>query len=185
MATATSGLVTLEEFAKLRDDECAYELSEGDLVQMTFPTAGHMLIAKRIARAIEKGSLAASVGETFIEAGFLLQEDPPILRRPDVALVSGAYLHQTNLGEWFRGAPLVVVEVVSPSETASDLNTKIRQYLRFGSVAVLAIYPELREIHVYDKGASIHVLNAEDTLTLPTVLPGWSCPFAELLPPLA
>jgi Uma2 family endonuclease len=77
MATATSGAVKLEEFAKLREDDCAYEISEGDLVQVTLPTAGHTLIAKRISRVIEQASIAAGVGETFIEAGFLLQDEPP------------------------------------------------------------------------------------------------------------
>jgi Uma2 family endonuclease len=148
MATATSGFVTLEEFARLRDDEHTFELSEGELVQITFPTAGHTVIAKRIARSMEHGRTSTEAGEAYIEAGFLLQEQPPILRRPDVAFVAREHLERTDLGEWFRGAPSIAVEVVSPSETASDLNRKVRQYLGHGASAVMAVYPESREIHL-------------------------------------
>jgi len=52
----------------------------------------------------------------------------------------------------FPGAPLVAVEVVSPSNKATDLERKVSQYLAAGAQEVWLVYPDSRKLYVYSSG---------------------------------
>jgi Uma2 family endonuclease len=70
--------------------------------------------------------------------------------------------------------------VVSPSNTATDLNQKIDQYLRYGSAAALVVYPRTAEVYLYVSGESPRVFRVDETITVPEVAPGWSIKVSDL-----
>ena len=78
---------------------------------------------------------------------------------------------------YFLGAPDLAIEVVSPSESARDLNKKVSLMLKSGSLAVWVIYPEERTVQVHRPDGTSY---AADTLTLPELLAGWEAPVASL-----
>ena len=84
-----------------------------------------------------------------------------------------------------RGAPDLVVEILSPGTRRTDEITKRRLYERFGVQEYWVLDPELDSVKAYRRGEAaferVAELNAEgeDVLTTP-LLPGWSMPVAEI-----
>ena len=77
-----------------------------------------------------------------------MSSDPPTVRQPDVSFVNLERLAATPQDDWIDGAPELAIAVVSPSDTAEDLNRKIGQYLAAGASAVWVAYPKTSQIHV-------------------------------------
>lgn len=104
------------------------------------------------------------------------------MRQPDVSFISLDRLPHLPAEDYISGAPDLAIEVVSPSDTAEDLNRKINQYLAAGGVKVWAAYPRTRQIHVSEKDRPTTILSGDDALTEPGLFPGWSVRVSELFP---
>lgn len=178
-ATATKKL-TLEEYARLPDDGVRRELDEGELIEMTFPRSRHTITALNLYDRLNPWVRSQGMGRCFMDAGFLMQDEPAVLRGPDVAFVRSDRLANMDLDDWIEGAPELAVEVVSPSEGAQDLHRKVHQYLEHGVVVVATIYPRERSVHVHRRAETILALGPADTLEIPDLFPGWSMPVADL-----
>ncbi len=120
------------------------------------------------------------IAEVHMEAGFKLSDDPPTWIEPDVSVLRIERVRATGDDSYFIGSPELAIEVVSPSETARDLNRKIDALLAGGSLAVWVIYPEEKEVRVFVPGGTSYTRGANETLTIPEMLPGWELPVAKL-----
>lgn len=98
--------------------------------------------------------------------GFLLDPNPeaPTVHGADVAVNRRESLGSELPSGWFQGAPLVAIEVVSPGNTARDLQKKVKEYLDAGTQEVWLVYPETRTVKMYLTGdhGNPQVLNEED-----------------------
>ena len=107
-----------------------------------------------------------------------------INRQPDITFQSAERLAaQPNEG-YFRGSAELVIEIVSPSDRAGDLDLKVRQYISAGAVAVAVVYPATRTVWVHRADASPQVLSAGRILEFPDILAGWSIPLTQIFAPL-
>ena len=82
---------------------------------------------------------------------------------------------------FFPGAPDLAVEVVSPSETYSSVEEKVAQWLHAGTQVVVVIDPRRRTAKIHRPSGEIEVAGADDVLSVPDLLPGWSVPMPRLL----
>jgi Uma2 family endonuclease len=171
--TVTAPGFTAEQLSRLPKDGFRYELVRGELRKM--PPAGdeHGDVAMRIGWRLARHVEANSLGKVYAaETGFLLETDPDTVRAPDAAFVRRERIEATGTVAGFRrGAPDLVVEVVSPGDTHSEVEEKAMEWLRAGSGVVLTVYRSLHEITL---------LTEEETLDLGDVLPGWTCPVRDL-----
>ncbi len=72
------------------------------------------------------------------------------VRSPDVAFVSVDHLRAIDINRSpVDGAPLLAVEVVSPSNFAQDMAKKVSQYLVSDSKAAWVVYPPLHTVEVH------------------------------------
>jgi Uma2 family endonuclease len=106
-------------------------------------------------------------------------------RRPDLAYVSAARWPLDRLaprGEAWRLVPDLAIEVVSPSNSASEVAEKVREYRKVGVTAVWVIYPELSQVYIFSGAdpTSFRVLERHDVLEQPDLLPGFRLPLADL-----
>ena len=124
MATLTTAPLTLEEFAQLPDDGMHHEISEGELITMSGPKSLHSRIIRKVFKAIDTALEKSGYGEAFPEAGYVLARDPLTVRQPDVSVLSTERIQSTPPDDYFEGAPELAVEVVSPSDSAEDLELK-------------------------------------------------------------
>jgi Uma2 family endonuclease len=95
-------------------------------------------------------------------------------------------LNEANL----RGAPDLVVEVLSPSTRRRDLSSKLRLYERSGVAEYWVIDPEEDTVEVYrldEGGYRLEArLSSDEGHTLSSPLfPGWAIALEELFHPLS
>jgi Uma2 family endonuclease len=114
------------------------------------------------------------------ETGFKLTSEPDTVRAPDVAFVSTERipLHQRGFPAM---APDLAVEVLSPDDRPGEVLGKVADWLRAGSKLVWVIDPERRSARVYREDGRESLLNESDSLDGESVLPGFTCPLAEIL----
>ena len=113
---------------------------------------------------------------TTAEAGFQLAHDPDTVRAPDVAFVRAERFPPGGVKGFFQGAPDIAVEVVSPSDRASEVAAKVRDWLQAGCSMVWVVDPENRTVTVHRSRKDITVLTEADMLTGGDVLPEFSMP---------
>jgi Uma2 family endonuclease len=173
--------MTWESFEKLPDGDGMHrELIEGELQILPPVKLGHSKIAKRIFKALLPAEDRAD-GQAYFEAGFKLSSDRASWIQPDVSFVRNERVRDTADSGYFIGAPELAIEVVSPSESAADLNRKVELLLKAGSLAVWVVYPGQCEGRVFLPNGESYRKGVDDTLSLPELLPGWEFPVARLL----
>jgi Uma2 family endonuclease len=186
-----TGLMTVDDLLALEDDGWQYELVEGRLVRM--PPGG--LRASRVAMR-----LAIRLG-TFIEAhrlGVITGADgtydlsppgtPPTKGTglvPDVAFIRAERLPPHVSFDEDKAVPFapdLAVEVASPSQYKPGMAKKAQRYLAAGTRLVWIVWPKRRQIDVWRLGDTkpSRTLDVGDTLDGGDVLPGFTCPVAEL-----
>jgi Uma2 family endonuclease len=174
-----------ESFEKLPDGDGFHrELIEGELQLLPPPKSGHTLTAHRIYNALRSAEAAAG-GRALFEAGFKLLVTPaspkqPSWIQPDVSFVRSERLRATSDDDYFLGAPELAVEVVSPSESAADLNRKVGLLLAAGSLAVWVVYPQQRDVRIFLPDGTSLRRGAGDVLSIPELLPGWELQVARV-----
>ncbi len=144
MATTTTRLMTFEEFQAIPNPPGAYyELRHGELVKVAFPEFRHVRAQWQLRRLLE-----SAAGDT----GVVTQEMPcrPLpedeCRAADVAFISKA--RWGSIEEYLFGAPELVIEVLSPSNTAGELLEKRKLCLENGSREFWAVDTRLRQVEV-------------------------------------
>jgi Uma2 family endonuclease len=159
-----------------------YELIEGELKIMSPAGSRHGLIALRLGGRLDRFVQERRLGAAFAaETGFILARDPDTVRAPDAAFVSAARIPPTGLPEgYFPGAPDLAVEVISPGDTAAEVAGKTNDYFEAGTRQVWLVYPDLRQVAVFASARESRILAVDDTLDGGDLLPGFTCPVAEI-----
>jgi Uma2 family endonuclease len=171
--------ITAEQLFEMPGHE-HFELVEGELLPMSPPGFDHGCIALDIAAALREFVLAGKLGLVAVEAGFCVSHDPDTVRSPDVAFVRGERIPAGGVRAFFDGAPDLAVEVISPSDRASEVIAKARDWLRSGCTAVWVIDPETRTVTIYSTRQPTLFLSAEETLVCDDLLPGFRLPVSHI-----
>jgi Uma2 family endonuclease len=90
-----------------------------------------------------------------------LQTTPANFRVPDLMLLRADHKEHRIV----RNAPLLCIEILSPSDTWGRLTDRIQEYLTMGVPAVWAFDPDTREAYLCDANG-FHKVTASD-LTIP------------------
>ena len=173
---------TAAELLALPDDGHRYELVRGRLITMTPASARHGKLASRLDRALGVFVEAHDLGEVYTaEPGFALESDPDTVRAPDVAFVRRERIPPEGEPEGFWAiAPDLVIEIVSPSESAHTVQAKVADYLRAGTRLLWVVYPDSRTVMEFRAPDQARMLTVEDHLEGGEVVPGFSLPLARL-----
>jgi Uma2 family endonuclease len=175
----TTTLLSIEEFFNLPNvDAGKRELIEGELIELPPATAPHNTIADCIADALK--DYLKSQGEprhrARMEAGFEISTPRRSWLQPDVALLHPDQL--INASSYYQGAPLIAIEVISPSNTPRNIDRKRLIYLAHGSEEVWVVYPETKTVTT--KRAIDGVLVPQEQAITSTLLPGFRLDFTGL-----
>jgi Uma2 family endonuclease len=177
--TVDTRLMTAEELLAIPDDGCRYELVRGELIKMSPSGHVHGRIAARMMRSLSNYVSAKALGETYVaEAGYILSRNPDTVRAPDVSFVTKE--RDRDDEGYFLGAPDLAVEVISPSDTYSEVNAKVGEYLAAGTRIVILIDPRKVSAAVHRPGAATVHVAIDDAIDGADVVPGWSLPLREL-----
>ena len=105
------------------------------------------------------------------------------LRAPDVSFVRADRLKKTKR-DFLELVPDLMVEVKSKSDRLKTLQEKIQLFLQLGSSVGILIDPDELTLTVYRLNQEPIILQDNDKLTLPDLLPGWELTVSELWPPV-
>ncbi len=81
------------------------------------------------------------------------------------------------------GAPDLAVEIVSPSDSAGELEMKVSDYLRNGSSSVWVVYPDSKRVQVFRPDGSGRWYSEDSAIEEPQLLPGFSLLLHEIFGP--
>jgi Uma2 family endonuclease len=113
-------LMTVEQFRQLPGDgEYQYELHHGEVVAMTHPKHRHINLQLRLSGLLSARLAAFGSGAVELPYRAFAEFD---LHVADVAAVSRARWEAVDPDDNLRGAPDLVIEVKSPSNTARQLS---------------------------------------------------------------
>ncbi len=157
-----------------------FDLAEGELVPRLPHGFEHGCIVGDIAATLREFVRTRKLGVVVVEAGFCVTRHPDTVHSPDVAFVRAERIPPGSVQAYFDGAPDLAVEVISPSDRASEVIAKAGDWLRFGCKAVWVIDPETKTVTVYSDRPRTLFLSENDTLTCEELLPGFSLPVSQV-----
>ena len=146
MASGTRTM-TVEEFRRLPEDSgpVYHELRHGAVVAVTRPKLKHSLIQRNLRELLTSLAEPGSYVDTEMAYRPLPEYE---LWVADVAYVSAERFRQADPDDNIRGAPELVVEVLSPSNTAAEINEKVGICLANGSREFWVVDPERAQVKV-------------------------------------
>ena len=111
------------------------------------PTTQHQRILRQLFRMMDPFVTEHGLGEVlFAPLDILIQREPLRTRQPDLLFVSNE--RAGILGQIIEGPPDLVVEVLSPSNTRADVESKLADYGRIGVRECWLVSPEARTVEV-------------------------------------
>lgn len=144
-----SGPLTVDDLARMPDDGRRYELLDGVLIVSPAPGTRHQRVGLVIGMRLELDCLEDMIA---LIAPFAVQPSKSTELHPDVLVAREADLTEKNLPT----APLLAVEVLSPSTTLYDLNTKKAAYERMGVPSYWVVDPHELVLTVFELDAAGH-----------------------------
>ena len=186
MATATrQRKMTAEKFLKwaLRPENAArnLELDAGEVVEVPSPIREHAYYCWVVIRILTEYVTKRGIGYLLTnDCGILVERDPDTVRGADVMLFLRDVEEKDFEKKYVEDIPDLIVEVISPSDTAKRINRRVSQYLERGIPLVWLINFENTTVSVCRPNEFPKVLDETDELTGNGVLPGFSRKVADL-----
>jgi Uma2 family endonuclease len=129
--TSSTGLMTFAEFERLPESNAGrQELRHGELVCMSPPKWDHYMCQQRLRRLLAEA--AGSRGVAGAEMAFRASPEHEF-RYADVGYLSEERARAVGNKDNLRGAPDLVIEVLSPSNTVAEMIDKKTLCLENGS----------------------------------------------------
>jgi Uma2 family endonuclease len=183
----TTMVMTAEEFLTHPVPDGKAELVRGELRVTPPPGAPHAMAARNLVHLLDAHTSQRELGTVFPDGtSYELLRLPHTVRVPDVSFVRAGRLPVEGVGPGpLRMAPDLAVEVLSPSETASELEEKLSEYAIAGIQLVWVVDPVRRTVRVLAADAPVRWLREGETLDGGTVVPGFSCAVVEIFDGIA
>ena len=155
--TTSTAIMTADDLFNLPHDNQRHELVRGELITMPLTSDEHGVrtfrMTMRLGEFIEKRELGACFGA---ESGFLIARKPDTVRAPDFAFVTRERMAKQGLtGKFYPAAPDLAVEILSPSDSASEVLEKIDEWLVAGTRLVWVVDPAKKRLWYTPRGGSL------------------------------
>jgi Uma2 family endonuclease len=175
-ATAAAPRVTPEDLLAITDRPMP-ELIHGQLVEREIsqkPDAVAFRIGYLVCRHVEERNLGLVNGAQGSYQIF--PDDPNQVRIPDFSFTRRERLPAQGASDGHaRVAPDLVVEVISPNDAGSAVNTKVEDFLAAGVPLIWVIDPEAHTVDVFRGDGTFGRLRPGAAIDGGDVLPGFHC----------
>lgn len=149
MGSAGKRKLDYSDYAALPDDGKRYEVLEGGLLVTPAPSPFHQRTSKKLQDQLRAYFEARSLGEVFNAPIDVVLGEHDILQ-PDLVVVARPEQISRRAIE---GAPLLVVEILSPSTSRQDRGIKARRYAALGILHYWIVDPATSRVELYRAGA--------------------------------
>ena len=177
-----AAMMTADELLHLNLPDKRTELVRGVLVVREPAGYRHGEVAANIAFVVEAFVRPRALGRVLAaETGFKLESNPDTVRAPDVAFIRADRVPVPPPRGFPPIAPDLAVEVLAPDDRPGEVLAKVGDWLDAGSQLIWVVDPIRRLARVYRADGSESLLAESEALDGEDVLPGFSCPLAEVL----
>lgn len=167
-----------------------YEVINGQIVEIQPMSIYSAIVATNLDFELQSHVRPRGLGTVVVEGLFFIPttRDRRRKRRPDVAFVS--------TGRWPLDRPFSVkvnawdvipdlaIEVISPTNSFSEVAVKIKEYFAAGVRLVWVAVPEVAQVQVYESATAARVLDLDQELDGGNVLPDFHVALATIFPPV-
>lgn len=181
---ATAAKLTYDDFVHFPDDGLRHELIDGEHYVTPSPATVHQRLVRELLVVFDAHLKSAGTGEVFVAPFDVVLSDHDVVE-PDLLVVL-AEQSEIVTDKHVRGAPALVVEILSPGTRRRDEGIKSRAYERWGVREYWLVDPKARSIAVRRRdGAGLlneaGVVAAGSAVRLSSpLLPQFSLDVAEL-----
>jgi Uma2 family endonuclease len=184
MAVATKTHYTPEELLAMPDGK-KFELVGGQLVERNMGLESSWVggrLHSRLDRFCEEHAIGWALPA---DDGYqCFPHDPGLVRRPDVSFIRRGRLPGDVLPVgWGKIPPDLAVEVVSPNDSAGELEERLDDYQKAGVRLIWVVGVRSRTVMIYRADGSVSRLRESDELSGEDVIPGFRCPVRDIFPP--
>jgi Uma2 family endonuclease len=182
MTLATTATYYTPEDLLALPDYGRFELIDGQLVERKVD-AKSSLAAMNLLGLVWHFVWSNHLGLVFqADCGYqIFAEEPGRVRFADGSFIRRGKLPEDRVPQGHcRVAPDVVIEAVSPHDTAYEVEDKIAQWLGAGVRLVWVLYPETQRVQVHRADGTVTKLQAAAQLSGEDVIPGFQCQVAEV-----
>lgn len=182
MALATTETPYTPEDLLALPDYGRYELIDGQLVERNMG-AKSSYAATNVLGLMWHFVRRNSLGLVFqADCGYqIFPEEPNRVRFADGSFIRRGRLPEDRPPQGHcRVPPDLVIEAVSPRDTAYEVEGKIAQWLGAGVQLVWVIYPDTHRVQVHRPDGTATKLQSEDQLVGEDVVPGFQCQVTEI-----
>jgi Uma2 family endonuclease len=167
--------ITVEEFERLPDALALnHELVNGQLVDVSGNTLDHNLLRDFLVKVLTP--FGSKVGMIISEQDF---EFAGNVHGPDVSFLGAAKLHLIERNRRVQlFVPDLAIEIVSESDTFSNMMRKADRYRNCGMKEVWLLDPENRQTWVFSEDRE--VILKDDQMFESKLIPGFSIRLGEL-----
>jgi Uma2 family endonuclease len=164
--------LSLNEFrAWASDDGFKYEWVDGTLKATTAMKNRERLLVSRLLRRFAQTKAYQEGGELLPETDTLLAPVNKV-RIPDLAFFTRDELLQSEKGD--EPIPSFVIEIISPSNTVDEVQTKLADYFNSGVQVVWEIFPKNKSVRIYNSLKTVKICTDDDVCSAAPALPDFT-----------
>jgi Uma2 family endonuclease len=173
--------LSADEFALLPSETLRLELMRGELVAMSPTRADHGIVAGNVFGLVGHYIVEHDLGVTYAATGFYIERNPDTVLAPDLTFIEATRVTMEDVAPWWvPKVPDLVVEISGRGDREPHIEEKARIWLDAGVRLVWVVYPPRREVVIHRPGRSPAVLAISDTISGEDVVPGFTCPVAQV-----
>jgi Uma2 family endonuclease len=146
-AMAAPKLMTIDEYLRTPETVLPAELRFGVLRVAESPTPRHQSAVARIFRALDAYVSARRIGEVWLAPlDVILDEKRALIVQPDLMFIAND--NAWIVGDRVRGAPDLMVEVLSPNPRIGKTEERIMWFAEYGVRECWLVHLDRREVTV-------------------------------------
>jgi Uma2 family endonuclease len=171
---------THSDLQAMPDDGKRREIIDGEIYVSPSPVDIHQCLLLNLSYEFCQYLKARPIGIVRFAPLDVILSDYEVLQ-PDLLFVLNE--HRGRLQDWMRGAPDLVVEIISPNTEARDRGPKMKTYARHGIGEYWIVDPDSQTIEVHrlsSQGYQSAEKCAKDDVLATPLLPGFALPVGSI-----
>ena len=139
------GKLTYQDYLDSPETKVRYNVIDGELIIAGASTRSHQTISGNVYRPVQQFVSEHRLGDVwFAPLDVIVTQEPLLVRQPDLLFVSNE--NSGILGDRIHGGPDLVVEILSPSNTMVDIDSKLTDYALIGVRECWIVSPQARTV---------------------------------------
>lgn len=149
MTTLQTGTkLTYEEYLKDPETMLRLDIVDGEVIMAAGPHIYHQTISGNIYEPVRRLVRENELGRVwYAPVDVIVQLVPLRVRQPDLLFISSEGVATIQDGR-VHGGPDLVVEIISPSNTRAEIDSKLADYANLNVRECWLVYPQMHAVEV-------------------------------------